>query len=202
MRFLLVGVSSVLHSSATVLSFPNKSEWWSIVWMETQAVCMIRAPLSHTDFPIKPHRSLAKQTHWNMKLVFSLIGHNSHTLSTQLRVEEAGGGARMWSSTPDGQTAAGTQWYFLQRSCSTRRHKMFSEPGKIKSRWCKSLTYVVVFPQVADGHVSSQKHGHAANAPLLHIDVLVVVSVVAWKKKTLCWPASLFLIHSKQWKSI
>lgn len=64
---------------------------------------------------------------------------------------------------------------------------MFSKSGKPnqekRSSDGKNLTYVVVFPQVADGHVSDQQHGHAANAALLHIDVLVVVSVVAWKQK-------------------
>lgn len=43
------------------------------------------------------------------------------------------------------------------------------------------LTYVVVFPQVADCHVASQQHSYTTDTTLLHINVLVVVSVVAWK---------------------
>lgn len=44
---------------------------------------------------------------------------------------------------------------------------------------CIFLTDVVVFPQVADGHVANEQHSYTTDAPLLHIDVLVVVSVVA-----------------------
>lgn len=43
------------------------------------------------------------------------------------------------------------------------------------------LTDVVVFPQVADCHVASQQHSYTTDTTLLHINVLVVVSVVAWK---------------------
>lgn len=45
---------------------------------------------------------------------------------------------------------------------------------------CERLTDVVVFPQVAYGHVASQQHSNPTNATLLHIYVLVVVSVMAW----------------------
>lgn len=45
------------------------------------------------------------------------------------------------------------------------------------------LTDVVVFPQVAEGHVACQQHSHTADASLLHIDVLVVVSVMAWRRR-------------------
>lgn len=41
------------------------------------------------------------------------------------------------------------------------------------------LTDVVVFPHVAHGHVAHQQHRNATNTALLHIDVLVVVSVMA-----------------------
>lgn len=44
------------------------------------------------------------------------------------------------------------------------------------------LTDVVVFPQVAEGYVASQQHSYATEASLLHIDVLVVVSVMAWRE--------------------
>lgn len=42
------------------------------------------------------------------------------------------------------------------------------------------LTDVVVFPDVAYGHVANQQHCNSANTTLLYVDVLVVVSVVAW----------------------
>lgn len=38
---------------------------------------------------------------------------------------------------------------------------------------------VFVAPNVADGNVASQQHSYATNASLLHIDVLVVVSIMA-----------------------
>lgn len=43
---------------------------------------------------------------------------------------------------------------------------------------------MVVLPQVAHGHVADQQNGDSANAALLHIDVLVVVSVMAWNTMT------------------
>lgn len=46
------------------------------------------------------------------------------------------------------------------------------------------LTDVVVFPQVAYCHVANQQHSYTTDASLPHINVLVVVSVVAWKRKT------------------
>lgn len=38
---------------------------------------------------------------------------------------------------------------------------------------------VVVLPEVTEGHVSNQQHGHASDTSLLHVDVLVVISVMA-----------------------
>lgn len=49
------------------------------------------------------------------------------------------------------------------------------------------LTDVVIFPHVAECHVANQQHSNTTETTLLHIDVLVVVSVVAWgvnKKKS------------------
>lgn len=46
-----------------------------------------------------------------------------------------------------------------------------------------SLTDVVVFPHVAHRHVAHQQHSNSANAALLHIDVLVVISVMACNAK-------------------
>lgn len=43
-----------------------------------------------------------------------------------------------------------------------------------------ALTDVVVLPHVAEHHVTSQQHGYTADTASLHVDVLVVVSVVAW----------------------
>lgn len=45
------------------------------------------------------------------------------------------------------------------------------------------LTDVVVFPHVAQSHVANQQHSYTADASLLHINVLVVVCVVAWKRE-------------------
>lgn len=47
----------------------------------------------------------------------------------------------------------------------------------------ESLTDVVVFPHVAHRHVAHQQHSNPTNAALLHIDVLVVISVMAWNAK-------------------
>lgn len=47
---------------------------------------------------------------------------------------------------------------------------------------CIFLTEVLITPQVADGHISKQKHGDTTNASLLYIDVLVVVPVIGWKR--------------------
>lgn len=47
-------------------------------------------------------------------------------------------------------------------------------------RVLECLTDVVVFPQVTDRHVASQQHSYSADATFLHINVLVVVSVMAW----------------------
>ena len=42
-----------------------------------------------------------------------------------------------------------------------------------------SLTNVIILPGVAENHVTNQQHGNTTNASLLHVDVLVVVSVMA-----------------------
>lgn len=47
-------------------------------------------------------------------------------------------------------------------------------------RVLQCLTDVVVFPQVTDCHVASQQHSYSTDATFLHINVLVVVSVMAW----------------------
>lgn len=49
------------------------------------------------------------------------------------------------------------------------------------------LTEVLVLPQVADGHVASQQHGDTTEASPLHVDVLVVVSVMAWRRRKVTW---------------
>lgn len=63
---------------------------------------------------------------------------------------------------------------------------MFNGHGRLKVTrqgvW-ERLTDVVVFPHVAHRHVAHQQHSNPANAALLHIDVLVVISVVAWNAK-------------------
>lgn len=47
-------------------------------------------------------------------------------------------------------------------------------------RVLECLTDVVVFPQITDRHVASQQHSNSTDATFLHINVLVVVSVMAW----------------------
>lgn len=44
------------------------------------------------------------------------------------------------------------------------------------------LTDVVVLPHVAYGHVANHQHSYTADASLLYVDVLVVVSLVAWEE--------------------
>lgn len=44
------------------------------------------------------------------------------------------------------------------------------------------LTDVLVFPHVAEDHVASQQHSYTADVSLLHINVLVVVSIMTWKR--------------------
>lgn len=52
-----------------------------------------------------------------------------------------------------------------------------------KEKVSECLTDVVVFPHVAHRHVAHQEHSNSADAALLHVYVLVVVSVMAWNAK-------------------
>jgi len=42
------------------------------------------------------------------------------------------------------------------------------------------LTDVIVFPEVAQGNVTSNEHGNSTNTSFLHIDVFVVISFITW----------------------
>lgn len=43
---------------------------------------------------------------------------------------------------------------------------------------------VIVFPEVAQGNVTSNEHGNSTNTSFLHIDVFVVISVIASTNST------------------
>lgn len=66
-------------------------------------------------------------------------------------------------------------------------HMVQSNKERKEEQVSERLTDVVVFPNVAHGHVASQQHSDSANTALLHIDVLVVVSVTAWNTRTTVW---------------
>ena len=46
------------------------------------------------------------------------------------------------------------------------------------------LTEVFVLPDVAQHDVAADEHGHAPDPAALHVDVLVVVRLVAWGGQT------------------
>lgn len=118
------------------------------------------------------------------------IGHNSHIFNNTAQSWKNRRNRRDSGSTPE-------VWWLLKRlsGISSSVHVL---QGRIEKReldtftlleggWNQSfpvvLTDVVIFPHVAEDHVTSQQHSYTADATFLHIDVLVVVSVMAWNRQ-------------------
>lgn len=44
------------------------------------------------------------------------------------------------------------------------------------------LTNMIVFPNITQHNITGEDHGYAAKSSLLHVNVLVVISFIAWKR--------------------
>lgn len=115
-----------------------------------------------------------------------ILGHNSHkqrklrgVMITLLQTEDLSGLVVQWVSVVlPPPVVLWTRKHFLS---DTKFRQQYNSEGRATTgsliHWV--LTDVIVFPEVAQGDVTSNEHGNSTNTTFLHIDVFVVISLIS-----------------------